>query len=72
MSKKTQTPLFITVNKNGFMSIWYDEPIKNEKLGKWRGSFPFCNSIMYNEFAVMIKEANINFISEPIRIDVMI
>ena len=54
------------------MSIWYDEPIKNEKEGKWHGSFPFCNSIMYNEFAVMIKEANINFISEPIRIDVMI
>lgn len=71
-NKRTQTPIYVTVNKNGFMTIWHDEPIKNEVSGKWEGNYSFCNSYMYNEFYKLIKDTNINFESEAIRFDVML
>ena len=64
--------VFITVNKNGFMSIWNDEPVKNESTGKWEGKFLYANSELYKEFKKLIKESNINWINEPIVLDITI
>ena len=54
------------------MSIWNDEPVKNESTGKWEGKFLYANSELYKEFKKLIKESNINWINEPIVLDITI
>jgi hypothetical protein len=54
------------------MTIWHDEPIKNEKTGKWEGKMPVANSIIYKDFTNMIKESNICWTNEPIVFDIKI
>lgn len=72
MVSKSSFLIYITVNRNGFMTIWHDEPIKNEKTGKWEGKMPVANSIIYKDFTNMIKESNICWTNEPIVFDIKI
>lgn len=48
--------LWIGVNKNGNISIHTVEPTRNELIGRWESKFPYCNSMIYQQFTDMFKK----------------
>lgn len=54
----TNIPIYITVNRNGFINCWLNEPIRNEKSGKWIGKYAFADSKFYNKAKNIIKDTN--------------
>ena len=49
-------PIFITVNRNGFVNCWLNEPTKNNKSGKWIGKYSLADSIFYKKAKNIVKE----------------
>lgn len=63
----TNIPIFVTVNRNGFVNCWIDEPTKNDKVGKWVAKYSLADSIFYNKVKGIIKETNYSWNnSEPL------
>ena len=60
-------PIFVTVNRNGFINCWLNEPIKDEKAGKWVGKFTFADSENYERVKSIVKETGYSWnIDEPL------
>ena len=53
--------LWIGVNKNSTISIHAIEPVRNELTGRWESKYPFCNSVVYNQFADMMKKVGLTW-----------
>ena len=53
--------IWIGVNKNGKMSMHTVEPTRNELTGRWESKYPFCNSVVYNQFADMMKKVGLTW-----------
>ena len=62
--KKSLT-VFVCVNKNGSPSLHMIEPAKDEERGIWVSKMPFCNSVLYPQFATMLEKSNIGWDHEP-------
>ena len=61
---KTITVWF-AVNKNGFIGVYADEPIRNDKTGKWESKFPFINSTVYPEIVKLAENSKMDWLKEP-------
>lgn len=53
---KSNIPIFVTVNRNGFMNCWLNEPTRDEKAGKWVGKYVIADSINYERAKKIVKE----------------
>lgn len=69
-SKLKTICIWIGVNKNGFVGLHLEEPTKNIQLGKWQSNKPFCNSIIQNQIENLVKQAQLNWESEPEYIEI--
>ena len=38
--------IWLAINKSGFIGLYKDCPIKNEKTGKWEDKYPIINSVI--------------------------
>ena len=57
----------MTVNRSGFITSWLNEPIKNEKSGKWVGKYALSDSLFYKKVKKIVKETNYSWQNtEPI------
>ena len=63
MDKKS-IKVWAATNKNGFLVITTDKPKKNEKTGKWEGTY-YNNSIIYNMVKDLFDKAHMNWQCEP-------
>lgn len=63
--KKKTIKIWIGVNKNGKISMHAEQPVKNEKTGRWESKMPFLNSVLYNEFSNMFQKTELNFDTPP-------
>jgi hypothetical protein len=53
--------IWIGINKNGKISMHTVEPTRNELTGRWESKYPFCNSVVYNQFADMMKKVGLSW-----------
>jgi hypothetical protein len=58
----------ITVNKNGEIGIWLDQPIRKDKV--WKGKFPYINSICYKQVKKIVKETQMDWFSDYLSIPI--
>lgn len=56
----------ITVNQNGFIGVWLDEPKRLKNV--WKGKFPFVNYLVYKKIKNIVKESQMNWESDFITI----
>lgn len=62
--------IWIAVNKNGVIVMFIDdEPIKNEKTGKWEGKY-FVNSLLYKDICELVKKSNITWDCEAFSLQI--
>ena len=67
LTTSSNIPIYITVNRNGFINCWLDEPTKDSKIGKWVGKYTFANSIVYGNATQIVKETQYSWNNnEPI------
>lgn len=57
--------IWVYVNKNGFIGTSIDEPIRDEKNGKWIVKNPFCNSQLYNMVVTTVEKTNRSWQTDP-------
>lgn len=60
-------PIYITVNRNGFINCWLNEPYKDNKSGKWIGKYSLANYENYMYVTKIVKETSYSWNnSEPL------
>ena len=57
--------IWLAINKSGFIGLYKDCPIKNEKTGKWEGKYPIINSVIYDNITDLIQKSSLSWESEP-------
>ncbi len=62
MGKRQQ--IWFAVNHNENVVMFLDEPVKNEKLGKWESKYPYINSLIYKDICNLVKQSKMNWNSE--------
>lgn len=70
MEKRQQ--IWFAVNKNDHVVMFIEEPIKNEKLGKWESKYPYINSSIYKEICSLVQQSKMNWNSESQCIEISI
>lgn len=53
--------IWIGVNKNGYISMHLEIPIRNVENGKWVSNKPYINSKLYDIYDSLLKKANITW-----------
>lgn len=53
--------LWIGVNKNNKISMHTVEPVRNKITGRWESKYPFCNSVIFNQFSDMMKKVGLTW-----------
>lgn len=64
MNDKT-AKVWASINKNGFVMLWLDEPKRNEETGKWEAKYPYVNSVIYKQFSDFIQKTKLTWLSPP-------
>lgn len=54
--------VWLGVNKNGFVCLHCEEPIRDGN--KWKSNKPFCNSILQQQFNDLVKRAQLTWENE--------
>jgi hypothetical protein len=67
---KLSAKFWVYVNKNGFLGLSIDKPVRDEDLGKWVAKYPYCNSIMYAQVMEMISKTKFGWNCEPEYIEI--
>jgi len=57
--------VWVYVNKNGFIGMSADEPIRDEKNGKWKVKNAFCNSKLYNMIVTTVEKTSMGWNTTP-------
>ncbi len=57
--------IWFAVNKNGFVGLYLDKPVRNKLTKKWESKYPFINSIIYNEIVDLVEKAKYTWENEP-------
>jgi hypothetical protein len=53
-----------SVNKNGFLVLFTEQPKRNLNTGKWIGKY-YCNSAIYKIIRELFDRASFNWEKEP-------
>jgi len=61
---KTLTVWF-AVNKNGFVNMFLNTPVRNKESGVWTSNHYFINSEIYPQICTLVEKAKMNWDSEP-------
>jgi len=64
MKSKT-VEVWFAVNKNGFVGMYNEQPVRNEETGKWESKFPFVNSLAYDQIVALVEKAQMNWNNNP-------
>lgn len=59
MNQNKNMQIWMGVNKNGFVSLHYEEPVRDGN--KWKSNKPFCNSVIQNQFEDLAKRAQMTW-----------
>ena len=65
MGKQKSMTVWFAINKSGFVSLFAEEPKRNEETGKWDSKFPFVNSLVYDQVVALVEKAGLKWESEP-------
>jgi hypothetical protein len=60
--KNKNLQVYMGVNKNGFVSLHLEEPIRDGN--KWKSNKPFCNSLIQKQFDDLAKRAQMTWENE--------
>jgi len=55
---------WVAVNKDGFISMFTDVPVRNNNTGKWEGTY-YLDSFIYGIVKDMITKVNMKWDNEP-------
>lgn len=70
--KNSSMLIWFCCDKNQRVQMFLDEPVRNTKLGKFEGKYPYVNSVIYKDFCEVVKQAKMNFNTEPQVIEIQI
>lgn len=59
MKEKENFQIYMGVNKNGFVCLHCEEPVREGD--KWKSNKPFCNSIAQERFEDLVKRAQMTW-----------
>ena len=57
--------IWFCVDKNGFICMFTEKPIKNVVKGTWESKNPYINSKIYNDICAIVQQAKMTFENEP-------
>ena len=60
----TTNKCWAAVNKNGFMTLFTDQPTRNTAAGKWEGNM-YVNSVAYKAIKDLFEKVNFSWEREP-------
>lgn len=59
MNQSKNMQIWMGINKDGFVSLHCEEPVRDGD--KWKSIKPFCNSIIQNQFEDLAKRAQMTW-----------
>ena len=62
--KDVSIKCWAAVNKNGFISLFTDQPQRNTDTGKWEGNL-YLNSVIYKMIVDLFEKANFSWMNDP-------
>lgn len=62
-NKKT-IKVWVGMNKNGFLVIFSDKPVRDKESGKWLGTM-YANSVIYKMVKELLEKTSYSWNNEP-------
>jgi len=69
---KSNILIWFCVNRDGQVRMFLDEPKRNVKAGRFEGTSPYVNTIIYRDMCEVVKQAKMNFETDPQAIEIQI
>lgn len=64
MENNKSLKCWAAVNKNGFLSLFIEQPKRNSEKGKWEGNL-YINSVAYKAIKELFDKVSFNWEKEP-------
>ena len=65
MKRNTTAKFWLYMNKNGFIGMSVDKPVRDNATGKWKCQIPFCNSMINANITDMVSRTQFGWPSDP-------
>lgn len=63
--KKKAIEVWFAVNRDGFVGMYMEKPIRNEETGHWDSKFPFVNPQAYQIIEKITEQAKMTWENDP-------
>ena len=64
--------IWFCVNRDGKVKMFLDEPVKNEKTGRYEGKSPYVNTLLYKDMCEVVKQSKMTFETDPQAIEIRV
>lgn len=64
--------IWFCVNRDNKVKMFLDEPVKNEKTGRYEGKSPYVNTLLYKDISEVVKQTKMTFDTEPQAIEIRV